>query len=123
MPIHVRWQHPAHRGRLLETNLGGRGSGEHGSAVVSAGIGAKESRAARVEHVEGDVVGIRPDAHLGIIIEVGIGELVTIVGAGSVGSSRDSDALEKWTKSSVRITNYELREHPTVSELVVKHDG
>src|SRR5262245_2026735 len=118
MAVDVGRQHAAYCGRLLETNLRGRGSGEHGSAVVSAGIGPKESRAARVEHVEGNVVGIRPDAHFGVIIEVGIGEYVTIVGAGGVGSCGDSDALEKWTKSSVSITHYELCENPAVRQLV-----
>src|SRR5262245_12487288 len=106
MAVQIRRQHATYCGRLLETNLGGRGSGEHGSAVVSAGIGAQKSCAARVEHVEGDVIGIRPDAHLGIIIEAGIRECVTIVGTGGVGSSRDSYALGKWTKSSGSIAHY-----------------
>ena len=49
----------------------GRRSGAHGRAVVGADLCAREG--AR-EHIEGDVVGIRPNAYLRII-----GKLATAV--------------------------------------------
>ena len=89
---------------------------QHGGAVVSTGIGA--DKVVAVEHVEGFVVGVGPDAHLGIVVEVGVLERVAIPGAGGVGRDRDGDALHVGAGG-----DGELAHHPAVGELVVGDDG
>ena len=101
---------------LLEADLRRRSSVEHGVAIVGASVGADEGIA--VEHVEGFVVGVRPDTHLRIVIEVRVLERVAVVGAGGVRSCRHRNALQVGSGR-----NRELAEDPAVGQFVVKHDG
>src|SRR3546814_9161334 len=57
--VEVRRQHAAVAGGQLEALLGRRLAAQHRSAVIGAQLGALEGIG---EHVEGFVIGIRPDA-------------------------------------------------------------
>src|SRR5260370_25472411 len=106
--IESRGQQSANRGALLEADLRRRGSIEHGSAVVSASIRARKGRAAG-EHVEGYVVRVGPDRHLGIVVEVRVLERVAVVSSRFVGSCRDRNALKVGSRR-----NRELTEDPAL---------
>ena len=113
--IEIGWKQSADRGALLEADLGGRLSRQHGAAVVGAGVGADEG--VPVEHVESFVVSVGPHAHLRIVIEVGVLERVAIKGSSSVGSCRDRDALQVR-----RGGDGELAEDPALRDFVVEDD-
>ena len=100
----------------LEALLCRRGPDQHARAVVGADVGALER--AR-EHVEGDVVGVRPDRELRVIVEqrAAVTERVAIIRTGRIGGRRDRDTLEIWRRG-----DRELGEDPTVRDLVVLDD-
>ena len=115
--IQIRRQQAAYRRPLLEANLRGCGSGQHGGAVVGASIGPYK-RGAAGKHVKGYVVSIGPHRHLRVVVEVAVLERIAIVGSSCVRGSRDRDALQVR-----RGGNGELAEDPALSQLVVDHDG
>src|SRR5258708_1195790 len=57
-----------------EALLRGGGAVEHASAVIGARLGTQEGSAGGIEQVKGGIIGIWPQAKLGIIGEVGIGK-------------------------------------------------
>ena len=76
----------------MEADLRGRRSCAHGGAVVRADLRASE----RIrEHVERDIVRIRPNADLRIIGELAaaVVKRVTVICPGRVGCRRYSDTL------------------------------
>ncbi len=121
MPIHVGRQQTTYRcvQGLREADLCRRQTAQHGSAVISAGLGAQKKVAVRVKHVEGFVVSIGPDAHLRVVIERRIGESVTVIGSGGIGAGGNRHALEEpWSRTE----DDELRKNPAVGQLVVEHN-
>ncbi len=114
-PIQVGRQQTGHAGALLEADLRGGSACEHFAPVERAGARADEGVA--VEHVEGEVVAVRPDAQLGIVVEVGLGEGVAVVRPRCVRACRDSHTLEEG-----RGADRELRQHPATCRLVVLGD-
>jgi len=79
---------------------------------------AQVGGARRVEHVHAHVIGIGPDAELGIIKEVRAEvESVAIPSAGGVARGRDRDAFVRLRAGAGKLTN-----NPAVSELVIKDD-
>src|SRR5581483_7491185 len=80
-----------------------------------ARVGADEG--VPVEHVEGFVIRVRPDAHLGVIVKVCVWERVAVVGASCVRGGGHSDALKVGSGR-----NRELAENPALGELVIEHD-
>ena len=78
----------------LEALLRRRGAGEHrGRSKAQA---RPPTKVLPVEHVVGDVVGVRPDAQLRVVVEVRLRERVAVVCAGGVGGGGDGDALQIW---------------------------
>src|SRR5262249_60326260 len=108
----VGGEQPAEGGAGAEALLGRGGARQHPRAVVGADLRAQEGRARGVEHVEGDVVGVGPDAELGIVVEAGVGERVPRVGAGRVRRLGDGNALEEWRRRPVGPRHRELRDDP-----------
>src|SRR5438477_12169374 len=107
----------SHGRELLEANLSCRQPIQHGIAIVSAGIRAQ--KAAGTKHIESYVVGIRPDAHFRVVIEVGVWKDVTVISAGGIRSGGYGHALKKRSSSSM---DHKLGEDPTVSQFVINHD-
>ena len=81
-----------HARRRPETLLGRRRrAGEHRRAVIGADLASQ--KAVAVEHVVGDVIGVRPDAELRVIGKIRKGVGVAVVGAGRPGGqSRPASA-------------------------------
>src|SRR5207249_10725702 len=67
--IQVRRQEAGHARALLETDGGTRAAGQHARAVKSAGLRAHKG-APVGEGVGRPIVGVRPDAELGVVREV-----------------------------------------------------
>src|SRR5207244_2194815 len=113
----------AHAG--LEADGRRRLAGEHLRAVEGPGACANKGVALKV--VERQVVGVRPDGQLRIIVEVDIADLkgVAVVGAGWVAGRRDRQTLdERGDRIALLIQREgELREDPAVGHSVVAHDG
>src|SRR5262245_40959368 len=97
----------------METDLVGGRSAAHCCAVVCANLRASEGVG---EHVERDVIGIRPHAELRIIGELAaaIIKCVPIVRAGRIRRRRDSNTLQIRCRR-----DGELRKDPTIIDLVV----
>src|SRR5512146_2248293 len=117
MTVEVRGQQTTNGGRLLKTDLYRPQPPQPGSAVISAGIGACKRAKSSGKHVEGDVVSIRPHTQLGIVIKAGILKGVAIIGSCRIRCGGYCNALEKRNAP-----NHELRENPTISQLVVGND-
>ncbi len=114
--IDVRREQAAHRRFLLKADLGCGLPGQHGRAVVGTGVGAHEGVA--LEHVEGLVVGVGPDTHLGIVVEIVVLKRIAIPGAGRIGVDGDGNALQVRRRG-----NGHLAHDPARGKLVVEHDG
>ena len=100
----------------VEALLGGRLAGQHLCPVVGAGLAAAEGGAAG-EHVESDVVRVRPHRQLRVVREVVVLEGVTVVGARRVGGLGDGHALQVG-----RGRDRELADQPAVRDGVVLGD-
>ena len=70
-----------------------------------------------MKHIERDVVTVRPNSHLGIVIEVFVLKLVTVICPRGVSSRGDRYALRK------TVFHRELRDDPTIRDLVVLNNG
>jgi len=78
----------------------------------------KEGRACGIKDVHAHVVGVRPDAQLGIIKEVRAEvKAVAIPSASGIARGRNCDAFVSRNAGSGKLTD-----DPAVSELVVEHD-
>src|SRR6266478_3866363 len=118
--IKVPWQQSAHHtagiGRV-KADLGRGLTGNHLGSVVSACAAAQETGARGVEHVEGRVIGIRPNAHLGIVWErAAIAERVSVPCPGGIRTGRDSYALQIPRSGS---RDGKLRHHPAIGDGIV----
>jgi hypothetical protein len=114
--IHVGRQQAVDSAALLEADHSRCITGEHRRAIRSTGIGSERRAAAGIEHIEREVVAIRPNSHFGVIIEVGQREGISVVGTGRVIGSRDRNTLEKRARVDV---DYELGSNPAIRHLVV----
>ena len=88
---------------------------QHGGAVVGAGVGSNKGVA--VKHVEGFVVSVGPDSHLGIVVKIVVLEGVAVIAAGSVRRFGNGNALQV---RSCR--DGKLAEDPALRKFVVKHN-
>src|ERR1700730_8026180 len=118
-PVQVRRQH-AKLGRTpLEALNRSGGASEHLGAIRRADVRAYKSGSSEVEIVEGEVVSIRPYAHLRIVRKIGERKRVSTVGAGCVGRLRYSNTL----KIIASVVDGELGSDPTLSSRVKSDDG
>src|SRR5262252_1649162 len=93
--VHVRREKRVVRCALLETDDRCRLPCQHGVAVHSTGIRADESLSI-LEHVKRNVVSVRPDTHLRIVVEIDSErESVPVVSSGGIAGGRNSDALRE----------------------------
>src|SRR5947209_753722 len=69
-PRHIGRQQTAISRAGVKTLLRRRLSEQHFAAVISAHRRPRESIAAVREHVEGNVIGVRPDTHLRVIRKI-----------------------------------------------------
>ena len=116
--VEVSRQQAAVAGAQLKALLGCRQTRQHLAAVIGAGAGASKGLPI-VEHVEGDVVGIRPDSHLRVVVEGGVREGIAVVGTGCVRGGRHRHTLPVAGRAA---RHRKLRQHPAVGHLVVLHD-
>jgi len=114
--VPVRGEQSADCGALLKTHLRCGGSGQHGSAVVSAGVRAHERVA--VEHVERDVVAVGPDAHFRVVVEIRVLKRIAVVGAGGIGGGGNGHALKEGCGRDRK-----LADDPAVGRLVIEGDA
>ena len=115
--IDVRRQDASRSGG--EALLGGSGAGQHLGTIVGAGLGAGKVTG-RVKEVEGGVVGVGPDADLGVVVEVALRKGVAVVGAGRVRGLGDGDALFEGGGGSVGVGDGELGDDPAGGDLVIE---
>ena len=95
-------------------DLTGGGTNQHPVAFERAYSVATET-AAILEHVVGDVVGVGPYTHLGIVVEIPVeGIRVTVVAAGGIGTGRNGNTLRVGSCG-----NGKLRKYPAVGQLVI----
>src|SRR5258708_34350703 len=113
-PVEIRREDAAIARRELEALLRRCRAGQHGRAIVGTELRTGECLTV-VENVEGDVVRIRPDAELRIVVELRgtVTERIQVVGPGRIARGRNSHALQ------VRCGRHrELREHPAIRDFV-----
>src|SRR5262249_37436453 len=116
-PVEVGGGEAAVGGGGLGALVGGGRPAQQGAGVHRADLGAGEGGAVG-EHVVGDVVGVGPDAALGIVVEAGAERVgVTVPGAGGVRGLGDGDALHVG-----RGRDGELHHDPAVGHPVVHGD-
>src|SRR5262249_6063308 len=84
-------QQPSKARTDVEALLGSRLPSDHLRTVISAGLTTSEGVA--VEHVESEVVGVGPNADLGIVRKVAVLERVAVVAPGRVAGGGDRHAL------------------------------
>jgi len=118
--VKVRWQqstyHTAGVGRV-KADLGRGLTGKHLGSVVSARTAAQEAGARGVEHVEGLVIGIGPNAHLGIVRErAAIAERLPVPGPGGIRTGRDSYTLQIPRGGS---RDGKLRHYPAIGDGII----
>jgi hypothetical protein len=116
--IHVCGEQAGNGLFLLEANDRGLVSIQHRNTVHGASGGAVKNLPIQ-KHVEGDVVGVRPNAQLRVVGKiVAEGEGVAMIRSRGIAGSRDGDTL------LVRLAaDDELSQYPAVCDLVVLHDG
>ena len=119
--VHIGRQNAAIGAGCGEALLRGGGAGEHAGPVHGAAFSTEERGAGAVEHVVGDVVGVRPHRQLRVVREVGVLEGIAVVGAGRVRGLRDRHALV--VRAGGRVDVGELGEYPAAGEGVVADDG
>jgi hypothetical protein len=95
---------------------------KHLRAIEGAGASRFKLHVGRhLKHVERHVVGVGPDAQLGIVVQqVAERVLVELVRSRRIGGLRDRDALRKGP--ALEAGERELRQHPAVRQLVVDRD-
>src|SRR5438309_1735203 len=89
---------------------------EHRVAIIGTHARARKERP--VEHIERDIVAIRPDPPLRIVRKSGVGERVAVVGTGGVRCSGDSHALIVRRPARDR----ELSQDPAIGRFVILGD-
>ena len=104
--VEIARQQAAEGVRRVEALLRRRRAGQHLRAIEGADLGAQKRGAGIVEQVVGDVVRIRPHAHLRVVGEpVGVGERVAAVGAGGIARSarrRRTAGTVAWSPGTAR---------------------
>ena len=101
--------------------LRGGGGGKHLDPVERAvGDAVEAAAAAGGEGVVGDVVAVRPDAELRVVVEIRIRVVVARPLPGGVRRPRDGDALVIRTVGA--FADGELRDQPTVRQRIVEGD-
>src|SRR2546426_2638394 len=92
-----------------------RNAGEHFGSVESEGLWAEKGGARRIEHVHAHVIGIGPDAQMGIVEEVRTEMIViAVIRASGIACRRHCNALVGWYAHARKLAN-----DPAVGELVI----
>src|SRR5688500_769189 len=99
---------------VSDAKLPGRSADKHSVALESAYLTANK-RTTIPKHVVTDVISIRPNAHLRIVVEIAtVREGVAEVGAGRIGRRRNGDTLSEWLARHSK-----LSQHPAIGQLIV----
>src|SRR5579885_1845473 len=114
--IDIGRQQAANARALLEADLGGCGTGEHLAAIK--GAGSRPDKTIARKHIKREVIAIRPDAKLGIVVEVRLLEGIAVVRPGGVRGGRDGHTLEERRAAC----HGELTEHPATCRFVILGD-
>lgn len=113
---HVGRQQTAVSCAGVETLLRRRLTEQHFAPVVRAHCRAGETIAAVREHVERDVIRVRPHTHFRIIRKIRVRERIAIPRACRIAGLRNRDALQ-----IRRRTDRELRNNPAIGHSIVNH--
>ena len=122
LTVEIRRRQTAHLvGGDLDALLVRGSAREHLYPIEDADPPAEHPRRLRraLVHVVGDVVAVRPDTELRVVVEGGVRERVEPVLPGWIGRPRHGDALQVRTRELVLQKVPELRDDPSVGERVV----